>query len=242
MEAGNGKLEKRAFTLGYLFVNRRDDRLWFVEKMPTDLRKPLEGVQIVQQDSQDRITDKFYAKTATFDAGRARLDVHRRAAGALFTPEGEVEATSYPATHVVTGWSETPWRIHSSLLDADKLSVPELREYMTAQFGFHLRRNSPPSARTSTTAGPLPWTCMVVVCFTAPLSIIYQRRGVLAGVATSILIFFALMLFFGNLFLALGRGDRIHLVVGGMDAEPDLRVRRASYSCGCARSTATACR
>ena len=49
---------------------------------------------------------------------------------------------------------------------------------------------------------------MVVVCFTAPLSIIYQRRGVLAGVATSILIFF-LILFFGNLFIALGRGDRI---------------------------------
>ena len=44
--------------------------------------------------------------------------------------------------------------------------------------------------------------------FTSPLAIVYQRRGVLAGVAGSILIFF-LILFLGNLFLALGRGERI---------------------------------
>ena len=206
MEAGNGKLEKRAVTLGHLFVNRRDDRIWFVEKLPTDLRKPLEGVQIVQQDSQEHITDKFYAKTAAFDPA-TRDWTFTAARMAHYSAEGEVEATSYPDQRVVSGWSETPWRIHSSLLDADKLSVPELKEYLSLNSDF-TREQLAPFRTYLDSRFSSPWTCLVVVLFTAPLSIIYQRRGVLAGVAGSILIFF-LILFFTNLFLALGRGDRI---------------------------------
>ena len=48
MEAGN-KLERLKYSLGYLFRNRRDNRLWYVEKMYTDLKTPLDGVQVVQQ-------------------------------------------------------------------------------------------------------------------------------------------------------------------------------------------------
>ena len=207
MEAGNGKLEKRAFTLGHLFVNRSDDRIWYVEKLPTDMRKPLEGVEIIQQNAQEQITNKLYARTAEYDPDRhdwtfsgARL--------AHYTPDGAVApGTSYPPTHVVTGWSETPWRIHSSLLDADKLSVPELHEYLTLNSDFTPAQLAP--FRTYLDyRWALPWTCMVVISVAAPLGIVYQRRGVLAGVAGSILIFF-LILFFGNLFLALGRGDRV---------------------------------
>ena len=206
MEASNGKLEKRAFTLGYLFVNRRDDRIWFVESLPTDLRKPLTGVQIVQQDEHDRIIDKLYAKTAVFNPAK-RTWTFSDARLAHYTDAGDVATTSYPAEHVLTGWSETPWRIHSALLEADKLSVLELHEYLTLNSDFTSAQLAP--FRTYLAyRWANPWTCMVVVCFTAPLSIIYQRRGVLAGVAGSILIFF-LILFFGNLFLALGRGDRV---------------------------------
>ena len=206
METGNGKLERRAFTLGHLFVNRRDDRIWFVEKMPSNLHQPLTGVQIIQQDAHDNIIDKLYAKTANYDDERhawtfdgARL--------AHYTTAGEVAATSYPDQHVITGWSETPWRIHSSLLEADKLSVPELREYLRLNSDFTPTQLAPFRTYLDD-RWALPWTCMVVVCVAAPLGIVYQRRGVLAGVAGSILIFF-LILFFGNLFLALGRGDRI---------------------------------
>ncbi len=206
MEEGNGKLEKRAVTLGHLFVNRRDDRIWLVEKLPTDLRKPLEGVQIVQQDANDNITDKLYAKSAEFDPDQHRW-TFTGARVAHYSPAGDVAAVSYPATHVVDGWSETPWRIHSSLLEADKLSVPELHQYLSLNSDFTAVQLAP--FRTYLDyRWALPWTCLVVVMFTAPLAIVYQRRGVLAGVAGSILIFF-LILFLGNLFLALGRGERI---------------------------------
>ena len=47
----------------------------------------------------------------------------------------------------------------------------------------------------------------MVVLFAAPLGIVYQRRSVIAGVATAIFLFLGI-LFFDNLFRALGGGDR----------------------------------
>jgi lipopolysaccharide export system permease protein len=54
----------------------------------------------------------------------------------------------------------------------------------------------------------LPWTCLVVVCIAAPLGIGYSRRGVLASVASALILIFS-MNFLTHLFLALGEGDRI---------------------------------
>jgi lipopolysaccharide export LptBFGC system permease protein LptF len=47
-----------------------------------------------------------------------------------------------------------------------------------------------------------------VVCIAAPLGVGYSRRGVLASVATAVLLVFS-MNFLTHLFLALGEGDRI---------------------------------
>ena len=49
---------------------------------------------------------------------------------------------------------------------------------------------------------------MVVVCFASALGVVYNRRSVLAGVATAIILF-ALMFFFDSFFLALGKGARL---------------------------------
>jgi len=54
----------------------------------------------------------------------------------------------------------------------------------------------------------VPLQCLVAILIAAPLGIVYSRRGVLAGVASSIFIF-AGMLFLEKFFLALGKGDRI---------------------------------
>jgi lipopolysaccharide export system permease protein len=48
----------------------------------------------------------------------------------------------------------------------------------------------------------------VVVFIAAPLGIVFSRRGVLAGVASSLFIFFAMILL-RYLFLALGKGSRV---------------------------------
>jgi lipopolysaccharide export system permease protein len=208
MDAGQNqsKQEKRAYTLAHLFRNRTDNRLWYVEKMPNDHVRPLEGVQVVQQDAQDHITEKFYARTAAYDpAAKTWTMAGVRLVG--FNVVGDVTAESYPDKHVVSGWSETPWRIASSTLKAEKLSVPELRQYLTFNSDFTPVQLAP--FRTYLDhRWAMPWSCLVVVCISAPLGIVYTRRSVLAGVASSIFIFF-LILFLTNLFLALGQGDRL---------------------------------
>src|SRR2546423_1026314 len=60
----------------------------------------------------------------------------------------------------------------------------------------------------------LPWTCFVVALIAAPLGVGFSRRGVLASVATAILLIFALN-FSTHLFLALGEGDRVPPWIAG---------------------------
>ena len=201
-----GKIEKKTVTLGYLFRNRSEERLWYIEKMPADVRKPLEGVQIIQQDAHDDIVEKLYARTAVFDPREHRWTfagtrvVH-------FNAAGDVTAQSYPATQVVTGWSETPWRIASALLEADKLSVPELHQYLRLNADFTASQLAPFRTYLDYRWG-LPWRCLIVVLLAAPLGIVYQRRSVVTGVATAIVMFLFIM-FFDSMFVAMGRGSRL---------------------------------
>ena len=206
MEAGN-KLERMKYSLGYLFRNRRDNRLWYVEKMYADLKVPLENVQIVQQDANDDITEKVYAKQGAYDAARHTW-IFTDCKLAHYLPNGDVApgSTTYPARHEITGWSETPWRLASAMLEADRLSVPELHQYLSLNSDFSGPQLAP--FRTYLDVRwALPWMCLVVVLIAAPLGIVYQRRSVIVGVASAIILFL-FFLFFDNLFHALGRGDR----------------------------------
>ncbi len=206
LQNDNGKIEKKTVTLGYLFPNRQDDRLWYIEKLPTDEHKPMEGVQITQQDGHNNITAKLYAKSATFDR-REHKWTFTGTRVVRFNEAGEKTAESYPDTQVVTGWSETPWRIASQLLKADKLSVPELRQYLRLNGDF-TRPQLAPFHTYLNERWALPWRCLVVVLLAAPLGIVYQRRSVIAGVATAILMFL-FILFFDSMFVSLGEGNRI---------------------------------
>ncbi len=206
MEAGN-KLERMKYSLGYLFRNRHDNRLWYVEKMYTDLAVPLDNVQVVQQDANDNITDKLYAKQGQFDPARNTW-IFTDCKLVHYLPNGDVDpgTTTFPARHEVTGWSETPWRLASAMLESDRLSVPELRQYLTLNSDFTGPQLAP--FRTYLfVRWALPWMCLVVVLIAAPLGIVYQRRSVIVGVAASIVLFLC-FLFCDNLFHALGRGDR----------------------------------
>ena len=206
LQNDTGKIEKKTVMPAYLFYNRSDARLWYIEKMPADERKPLEGVQIVQQNAQDDVVEELYAKTAAFDRREHRWTftgtrvVH-------FDTKGVKTAESYPATQVVTGWSETPWRIASALLEADKLSVPELHQYLRLNADFAAPQLAP--FRTYLAyRWALPWRCFVVVLLAAPLGIVYQRRSVVTGVATAI-VMFLFILFFDSMLVAMGRGSRL---------------------------------
>ena len=207
IEAGNGKLEKRAFTNGYLFANRADRRLWFVQHMPTDLRQPLTGVQVVQQNAAGHITEKFYAPTVTYDWAAHAWHLGGGARVAHYNPAGDLTGETFPPESVIDDWSETPWRIASAMLQADHLSIPELHQYLRLNADFTPAQLAPFRTYLDYRRA-LPWGCLVVVFVSAPLGIVYSRRNVFVGVASAIGLFF-FTLFLTNLCLALGRGNRI---------------------------------
>lgn len=204
IEAGH-KFERLKYTVGYLFRNRSDRRLWYAEKMWSDLRKPLEGVQIIQQDPQSVITDKVWAKQAEFDHARAAW-VFTGARLVHYNADGQPATIQQLPRYEIKGWSETPWRIYSAQLQPDKLTVPELNQYLRINSDLN-RAQLAPFRTYDYVRWALPWGCFVVVLFAAPLGIVYQRRSVIAGVAAAIGLFLGI-LFFDSLFRALGGGDR----------------------------------
>ena len=122
LQNDNARIEKRAFTEGYLFANRAARRLWFVQRMPADPSQPLEGVQIVQQDAAGHIVEKRYAPRATFDEARRAWTLSAPASAtaanggpgsavtrvARFDAGGDLVKEEFPPTQTLTGWSETP--------------------------------------------------------------------------------------------------------------------------------------
>ncbi|HWL51029.1 MAG TPA: LptF/LptG family permease [Chthoniobacteraceae bacterium] len=189
-----------------LFRNRADRRTWYVEEMPmeADPYSALEGVHITQQDTEGNIDTKWYARRAQFDPAR-KLWRFERGKTVHFAPNGDVISDDPWPRLEVSGWSETPWRIASSNIEAPSLSVPQLRQYLTLNADFPDRQLAPYRTHLAY-RWALPWACLVVVLLAAPLGIVYSRRGVLAGVAGAIFLF-AGNLFGGFLLVALGEGS-----------------------------------
>lgn len=207
-EIKHGRKKERTIK-GHLFRNREDKRTWFVSRLPMK-KDRLIDVQIVQQDENGDIREQWYAREALFnhDSGNWTL---RGARHVRMSPEGDVTESDMSGTIEIEGWSETPWRVGSSMMNADFLSVPELRDYLKYNGDFPDQRLAPYRTHYHY-RWALPAACIVVVFLAAPCAIVYSRRGVLGGVATAITLFFMLVLF-ANLFVALGKGDRIPPVI-----------------------------
>jgi len=190
---------------GHLFRNREDFRTWFVARM--SLRgERIQDLQIVQQDSEGNIRQQWYASEAVFDPLVARWTL-RNAKHVEMDKEGNILKSVMPGNIQIDGWSETPWRISSSMLNADFLSVPELSDYLKYNADFPSNRLA--AYRTHWHyRWAMPAVCFLVIFVAAPCGIVYSRRGVLGGVALAIGLFFSLV-FFSNLFLALGKGGRV---------------------------------
>ncbi len=188
-----------------LFRNRLDYRTWYVQRIRPDL-SALEGLHITQQDAQGNFSAKYYAKIGAFDPV-SKVWSLRNARVVFFDRDGNITTTEVAPVRKVSGWSETPWRIVSSNLDPENLSVPELKEYLVFNSDFPAVQLAPYRTYIEY-RWAIPWRCLVIVFIASPLGIVFSRRGVLAGVASSIFIFFSLF-FLSYLFLALGKGGRI---------------------------------
>lgn len=194
---------------GQIFRNRTDLRTWFIQSFRPghDL---FNNVQVLQQDANDNIVENYLAargiydsKTKTWELQEVKV-VHYDAAGNI---TDEKILPSLKIEH----WSETPFRLGSANVRAEYLSFPELREYLHFNSDFPITLLAPFRTHLQYRLA-LPWTCLVVVCIAAPLGIGYSRRGVLASVASAVVLVFS-MNFLTHLFLALGEGDRISPIV-----------------------------
>ena len=192
----------------HLYRNRQDLRTWFMRRIVPG-NQQLSDVQILQQDSEGNIIGQLYARDAFFNP-ELKLWVLYRGMEVLTPPGGETRKEMFDVKKI-EGWRETPWRIASSVMNPDYLSVPELKDYLAYNHDFPEARLAPYRTQLQYRYA-LPWVALLVVFLAAPLGIVYSRRGILGGVALAISLFFALV-FMSSLFIAFGKGGRISPVV-----------------------------
>ena len=194
---------------GQIFRNRTDLRTWFIQNFRPG-HNVFNNVQVLQQDADDNIVENYLAPRATYHSETKTWElenvkiVHYDAAGNI-TDEKMLPSLK------IDNWSETPFRLGSANVRAEFLSFPELRQYLHFNSDFPVTLLAPFRTHLQYRIA-LPWTCLVVVCIAAPLGIGYSRRGVLASVASAVILVFS-MNFLTHLFLALGEGDRISPLV-----------------------------
>jgi len=194
---------------GQIFRNRTDLRTWFIQSFRPG-HDVFNNVQVLQQDANDNIVESYVTPKATYHPESKTWELEN------------VKVVQYDATGNITDekilpslkiehWSETPFRLGSANVRAEYLSFPELRQYLHFNSDFPVTLLAPFRTHLHYRLA-LPWTCLVVVCIAAPLGIGYSRRGVLASVASAMVLVFS-MNFLTHLFLALGEGDRVSPIV-----------------------------
>ena len=193
--------------MAHLFRDRQNNRTWYVKYLRPGSER-LDEVHITQQDADGRIMRKWYANRALYDP-RQKTWTLEKGLMVEFTPEGDIADTDpFPQnTRTIKEWSETPWRVASSELNPQGLTVPELRDYLDFNADFPSAQLAPYRANLADRYA-LPLSCLVVVFIAAPLGIVFNRRGVVGGVAGALFIFFAMIMARG-FFLALGKGQRL---------------------------------
>jgi lipopolysaccharide export LptBFGC system permease protein LptF len=130
-----GRKERNALE-AHLFVDRQNGRIWYVRKMRADATS-LDGVHITQRNENGAIVRKWYAGRAEFDP-KSRVWILRKGRTVEFNEAGDIISNDpFPGGfRTITDWSETPWRIVSSQIEAQNLSIPELQDYLEHNADF----------------------------------------------------------------------------------------------------------
>lgn len=194
---------------GQIFRNRTDARTWFIQNFRNGSSE-FNNVQVLQQDDRDNIVTSYLAGRAVYRAETHTWELSN-AKVVRYDANGNIVQEQFYPLLKIDAWSETPFRLGSANVRAEYLSLPELREYLHFNADFPRTLLAPFRTHFQYRLA-LPWTCFVVVCIAAPLGIGYSRRGVLASVASAVILVFS-MNFLTHLFLALGEGDRISPIV-----------------------------
>lgn len=199
-----GVKQERAIR-GHLFRNRQDLRTWFIRAIRLE-KNMLQDVQIIDQNAAGDFLRQWYAREAFFNPNTREWTL-KQVKYVEMDLEGDITKSELSPELVISGWSETPWRISSSVMNPDYLSISELKDYLKFNSDFPEIRLAPYRTHLEYRYA-LPWVCLIVVFLAAPMGIVYSRRGILGGVAVAIGLFFSLV-FLSSLFIALGKGGRI---------------------------------
>lgn len=188
-----------------VFRNRAENRTWFIQTFRPE-QDQFVTVQVLQQDEQDNIVKNYMATEASYHADTRTWEL-RLVKVVSYDRSGNITGEQLAGSLMMPEWNETPFRLASSTMRAEFLSLPELRDYLSFNADFPQSLLAPFATHFQYRIA-LPWTCLVVVFLAAPLAIGFSRKGVLSSVAAAIGLVFA-MNFLTHLFLALGEGDRI---------------------------------
>jgi LPS export ABC transporter permease LptG len=191
---------------GQVFRNRTDLRTWFVQSFRLG-DSTFNNIQVLQQDANDNILISYTATRAEYRPDIKTWDLNNVRV-AHYDPAGNITKEEFFPSLSIEHWSETPFRLRSANVQAEALSLPELREYLYFNGDFPATLLAPFRTHLQYRLA-LPWTCLVVVLMAGPLGIGYSRRGVLGSVAIAIVLVFLHGYLFTHLFLALGEGDHI---------------------------------
>jgi len=194
---------------GQIFRNRTDLRTWFIQSFRPG-HDVFNNVQVLQQDAHDNIVTNYLSPRATYHPQTKTWELEQVKV-VHYDPAGNITDEKMLPSLKIDDWSETPFRLGSANVRAEYLSFPELRQYLHFNSDFPVTLLAPFRTHLQYRLA-LPWTCLVVVCIAAQLGIGYSRRGVLASVASAVVLVFS-MNFLTHLFLALGEGDRISPLV-----------------------------
>ena len=223
------RINSNVLVMGLMYRNHENKRTWFVGTVPSDMmRDKMRRIEIRQEDEKGRLQKAWFAKSASWWSDGGIWSLYH---GAEATYEdGQIVAIrpfDYDGTgysrHDLTGWAETPWILMSGSLAPDFLGVPDLISYIRANQDYGKKKLAPFWTHLFYRFA-LPWQCIIVVMFAAPLAVVFSRRGLVGGIANAVGLFFVLM-FLDNLCLNLGKSSRLpasvavwlpHVVLGLM--------------------------
>jgi len=161
----------------------------------------MRSVEVYQQDEDGHVVKSWAAKTAYWIPGSWRFF---KCQVSEYDSRGIPLSSEFHDKLYVEHWSETPWNIQSGSIKAEFLGVQELRSYLSTNTHLPVKKLAPFRTQLSY-RWALPWRCLIVILVAAPLGIVFSRRGLLGGVASSVFIYFT-MFFLSAVFLALGEG------------------------------------
>jgi lipopolysaccharide export system permease protein len=190
---------------GQIFRNRSEARTWFIQHFRPEQNEFI-TVQVLQQDENENVHKNYMATRAYYHPDKKSWEL-QLVKVVTYDDGGNIIDDLNAESLFMSEWSETPFRLASSTMRAEYLSLSELRDYLRFNADFPSSLLAPFATHFQYRFA-LPWTCVIVVFLAAPLAIVFSRRGILSSVAAAIGLVFA-MNFLTHLFLALGEGARI---------------------------------